>query len=187
MIFFIILSLHNLWDFLNLIHDTKSNPTVLRTVLILVHKIRRSWGHLITLTSRRCRVQLLTDPWAVNLVTTPIANRIVLLLQISTPVPQLNFGGQLLSSLVPALLENLNQGRPELIISVESQFGCPLIGLIQLPEWSNLQLSVRLMAFTHSAGKGADVVVVVGSEDVVGVVVPSFSFLQLMNSCTRCS
>ena len=90
--------------------------------------------HLITLTCRGCRVQLLTDPWAVNLVTTPIANGIVLLLQSATPVPQLNFGGQLLSSLVPALPENLNQGRPELIISVVSQFGCPLIGLIQLPE-----------------------------------------------------
>ena len=74
----------------------------------------------------------------------PIANGIVLLLQSATPVPQLNFGGQLLSSLVPALPENLNQGRPELIISVVSQFGCPLIGLIQLPEWSNLHHTFQI-------------------------------------------
>ena len=78
--------------------------------------------HLITLACRICVLQLFQDPWAVKLVSTPIADGIVLLLQIGTTVPQLNFGGQLLSSLVPAFPENLNQGRPELIMSIVSQF-----------------------------------------------------------------
>ena len=46
---------------------------------------------------------------------------IVALLQIPQYVPQLNSGGQLSRSFEPACPENLNQGLPELIMSLVSQ------------------------------------------------------------------
>ena len=64
----------------------------------------------------------------------PTVEGIVAFDHIGTFVPQLSIGTHLSKSLLPACPTNLNQGRPELIMSLVSQLVLPLMGRISLPE-----------------------------------------------------